>query len=103
MIVILNNGTKINANRETVQIIFQNILKGDGAKQWQIQLNSLGNPLTGFNLSQVAAVVAEDDIVTDARDLMEKLDAFKDSLPNKDQSGKYWVDKFRDFLLTVGK
>lgn len=84
----------------TVQAIFKNILSGD-AKQWQCQLNSNGNALTGFNLAQVSAICDEENVLTPIPKLIEALDMFKASLPNKDQSGIFWAEKFRQYLVEL--
>jgi predicted methyltransferase len=62
MIIILNNGTKIRVYDDFVQQVIKKILAGD-AKNWQIQLDTQNTGLSGFNLSQVAAICKEEDIV----------------------------------------
>lgn len=63
MIVILNNGTRIKVDQETVQAIFGNILGSEGAKQWQTISNGKGLYLMGFNLKDVSAICKEEDIL----------------------------------------
>lgn len=63
MIVILNNGTRIKVNQETVQVILGNILSSEGAKQWQSTSNGKGIYLAAFNLKEIAAICPENDIL----------------------------------------
>lgn len=101
MIVILNNGSRIKIEKNVAQNIIQNMIKGD-VKNWQLQVDGQNSmaPVSALNLNQVAAICAEEDIQTGVHGLVAVLDIYKDSLPNKDESGKFWCDKFREFLLS---
>lgn len=98
MIVILNNGTRIKADKETIQAIFQNIIKGE-AKQWQCQSDPQRNALSGYNLSQVAAIVKEEDVIGGGQDALEQIGLFLDTLAVHDEHGRFWAEKFRRFVL----
>jgi hypothetical protein len=100
MIVILNNGTRIKIADAMAQAVCKNLLNAEGgARQWQWQLDGSNNGVAGFNLHQVSAICEEEDVLTTIESLTAMLDLFKDSLPNKDESGKFWADKFRQFLM----
>lgn len=100
MIVILNNGTRIKIPNETAQSIFQGLLKSQAdAQKWHCVMNIGTNQFSGFNLLQVSAICPEEDVITARDEIVKQLDLFRDSLPNKDQSGIFWSEKFRHFLL----
>lgn len=99
MIVILNNGTRISLPHEAVQSI-QRSLMTESVTQWQCQIDISSSRITSIvNLKEVSAICEEDDIETDIPKLIEALDMFKYSLPNKDQSGIFWIEKFRQYLI----
>lgn len=100
MIIILNNGTRVKVNKDTVQAIFKNILGGE-AKLWQIQFDGSNSNavLSGFNLSQVSGVCAEEDVLGEPSDTLHQIGLFLDTLPVDDAHGRFWAEKFRRFVL----
>jgi len=63
MIVILNNGTRIKISNEQAQAILRQLVSDD-ARQWQCQFAGL-TIISGFNLKQVSAICAEEDIISE--------------------------------------
>lgn len=78
MIVILNNGTRIKINKETAQAIFRQLMSED-VRQWQCQFApGEENATSGFNLRQVSAICAEEDILVDPTNRLERLGSIVD-------------------------
>ena len=103
MIVILNNGSRINIPKDAVQSILQTLLSGE-VKQWQCQIDASNKEITSIlNLKEVSAICHEEDIVENTDQLIAHLDKFNGALPNKDESGKLWCQKFRQYLVELIK
>lgn len=101
MIVILNNGTRISLPHEAVQSI-QRSLMTETVTQWQSQIDVSTSRITSIvNLKEVSAICEEDAIQTALPKLIAALDMFKESLPNKDQTGIFWAEKFRQYLVEL--
>lgn len=64
MIVILNNGIKVKVLPETAKMISEKINRPSGAKQWQsFHEGENGAVVCMFNLSEVSAIVNEENII----------------------------------------
>jgi len=64
MIVILNNGTRIKADKEFVQGMLITLANHALSKDsWHMLIDTEKGKLMGFNLREVSAICAEEDIV----------------------------------------
>lgn len=101
MILILNNGIKLQIPVEQAQGIVKNLM-AENLSQWQIQMDTRNSMLNSvINLKEVSVICHEEDIVADRLALLEELRRYEGSLPIKDETGKFWCQKFRDYLNSL--
>lgn len=100
MVVILNNGTRIKVSTENAQDIIKVVSKSrDGAERWHCTMDTVANQIRGFNMLQVTAICAEEDLLAEQAGALEEIGLFLDTLPVEDSHGRFWAEKFRRFVV----